>query len=405
MVKQAPLWNRDFIGMCLCNFFLFMTVNTLLTTLPFFIIDVLKQSEKEIGLTLMAFTLGAIFVRFFAGKWIDELGKKKILIASLVLFAITNISYLGVNSIFLLLVLRLLHGASFGVVSTATMAIAADIPPANRKGEGISFFSLSMSLSMALGPLTGLMIVSAFGFTALFAVCSIYTFVAFLFAKLAKVAEEPTKKREMRKRGFNWESMIEKKALPIAFVCFVLVLAQAAIQSYIPIYADSLGLGNIAGYFFVMYAIMLIVTRSFTGRIFDRFGANYVVYPSLAIYFLGWIGLIFVQSPIAFLAMGAVIGLGYGTLQPSFLTIATQVSPSERRGVTTSTFYLFFDIGMGFGAVILGIVAFYTNFQIMYLVCAGAVALAAVLYYRVQLKLASSARDNDDSLIEVESFK
>ncbi|MCL7748481.1 MFS transporter [Halalkalibacter alkaliphilus] len=385
MEKQVPLWNRDFIGMCLCNFFLFMTVNTLITTLPLYVINVLKQSEKEIGLTLMAFTLGAIFVRFFAGKWIDELGKKKILIASLLLFAITNIAYLGINSIFLLLVLRILHGAAFGMVSTATMAIASEIPSASRKGEGISYFTLSMSLSMVLGPLIGLMIVSTYNFTVLFAICSVYTIAAFLFAKMAKVEEVPVPNFDKTKRKLKWESMIEKKALPIAFVCFVLILAQSTIQSYVPIYAESLGLGNIAGYFFVMYAVMLIATRSFTGRIFDKFGANYVVYPSLVIYFLGWVGLSFVQSPFAFLAMGAVIGIGYGTLQPSFITLVTASSPSERRGVATSTFYLFFDIGMGVGAVLLGIVAFYTNYQMMYLVCAGIVVVATFFYYKVQL--------------------
>ena len=66
--------------------------------------------------------------------------------------------YFPVNSLSLLLLIRFIHGFSFGIATTATGTIAADIIPAVRRGEGMGYFATSTNLAMAIGPFLGLMI-------------------------------------------------------------------------------------------------------------------------------------------------------------------------------------------------------------------------------------------------------
>ncbi|WP_153945115.1 MFS transporter, partial [Acinetobacter baumannii] len=70
-------------------------------------------------------------------------------------FVLSTFLYLSVASVIFLLALRFVHGISFGVVTTATGAIASDLVPEERKGEGIGYFAMSMNLAMVLGPFIG----------------------------------------------------------------------------------------------------------------------------------------------------------------------------------------------------------------------------------------------------------
>ena len=88
-----------------------------------------------------------------------------------------------------------------------------------------------------------------------------------------------------------------------------------------------------------------------------------------------------VNTPLEFLLSGAVIGLGFGGLNPSFQTLAVLAAPTNRSGLATSTYFLSMDIGVGIGSFALGIVAAATDYRIMYLVCSGLVILLTVLFY------------------------
>ena len=87
------------------------------------------------------------------------------------------------------------------------------------------------------------------------------------------------------------------------------------------------------------------------------------------------------QTSFWFLGAGMLIGLGYGTLIPSFQTIAISAAPNHRRGSATATYFSFFDSGIGFGSFILGIVAAKSSYHNMYFVAAIIVAFTLLLYY------------------------
>ena len=100
---------------------------------------------------------------------------------------VSSFIYLIVDHIAVLVILRIIHGASFGMATTATGTVAADLLPLKRKGEGIGYYALSYNTAMFLGPLLSLSILAATNFTMMFTVLSALSVLSVLFALTIKV--------------------------------------------------------------------------------------------------------------------------------------------------------------------------------------------------------------------------
>ncbi|NHN33406.1 MFS transporter [Paenibacillus agricola] len=381
-MQKTTLWNKDFILISLSSFFIFITFYMLAVTLPSFVLDDLQGSNQQIGLVTTVFIIAAVIFRPLTGLWFDELNRKKIIFYSLALFTVCSLLYLTIHSFSMLLILRIVHGVGFGIAATVTSAIAIEIIPVQRRGEGIGYFSLFMSLAMVIGPFLGLTVLSHYHFTALFGACFVFSLLAFACSQLTRI---PLKLKLQNQpaivKSYNWRRFIEPKAIPISLAGSILAFSYGAISTFISVYAKFLGMEQMASYFFMVFAAMILVSRPFTGKLFDRAGEHVLVYPGIALFVIGMLWLSQAHSVAVFLVAGAIIGLGFGALLPSFQAIAVQVSPSHRRGLAMGTYFMLFDSGYGLGSYILGMVAAKSGYRTMYLVGSLIVACTAIIYY------------------------
>ncbi|MCS7463949.1 MFS transporter [Paenibacillus doosanensis] len=386
--QEQALWSRNFITICVCSFFIFMTFYILAVTLPAFVLDDLHGSKQQIGLVTTVFIIAAVIFRPLTGKWLDEVNRKKLILVSLAIFAVCTVLHLFVSSFYLLLVLRFVHGIGFGIAATATSAVVIHIIPNHRKGEGIGYFSLFMSLAMVIGPFLGLMITSHFTFNVLFGVCFILSALALLCALITRIPEKEggLTAPASSASSWDWRKLIEPKAIPISLAGSVLAFSYGAISTFISVYAKSLGLEQVASYFFMVFAAVILLSRPFTGRLFDRMGEHVLVYPGIVLFVIGMIWLSQAHTAGVFLLTGGIIGLGYGALLPSFQAIAVKSSPSHRSGLATGTYFVFFDSGYGLGSYLLGLIAAKTSYHTMYLIGGIVVAFTVILYYGLHHK-------------------
>ncbi|MNJ33213.1 Purine efflux pump PbuE [compost metagenome] len=331
------------------------------------------------GLVITVFVIAAVILRPLTGKAMNQMDNRKIVIFSLAVFLLSSIAYLLVSSLSSMLALRIVHGAAFGIAATSTSAIAIRFIPQERRGEGIGYFTLFMSLAMVCGPFLGLTISLHFGYMILFASCIVFSLLAFVFACMLQIPALESRFVDMKLKG--WRSYIEPKAIPISISGFVLAFSYAGIATYISIYATNLNLQNIASYFFVVFAALILISRPFTGRIFDKHGAHLLVYPGLVLFVVGMFVLSQSSQGVSFLTAGGIIGLGYGALLPSFQTLAIQSAPINRSSLATGTFFVFFDAGYGIGSYVLGVIASNSSYGHMYFIGAIIVAFVIVLYY------------------------
>lgn len=140
----------------LVNLFVFVFFYTFLTVLPIYTLQELGGTESQGGLLISLFLLSAIITRPFSGAIVERFGKKRMAIVSMALFALSSFLYMPIHNFSLLLGLRFFQGIWFSILTTVTGAIAADIIPAKRRGEGLGYFAMSMNLAMAIGPFLGL---------------------------------------------------------------------------------------------------------------------------------------------------------------------------------------------------------------------------------------------------------
>ena len=76
---------------------------------------------------------------------------------------VSSFIYLIVDNIAVLVILRIIHGASFGMATTATGTVAVfTFYHLKEKGEGIGYYALSYNTAMFLGPLLSLSILTGY---------------------------------------------------------------------------------------------------------------------------------------------------------------------------------------------------------------------------------------------------
>ncbi|CAM4011005.1 MFS transporter [Paenibacillus alkaliterrae] len=391
-MNNNKLWSADFIKICLSSFFLFFAFYTMATALSVYVTKGLGGSDTQAGLSMTVFVIAAVLLRPFAGQLMGRYGERRIVSISLLLYLLLSVAYLGVFGYAMLLLVRFLHGGTFAIATTAANTTAIGIIPEHRKGEGISYFSLFMSLAMVIGPFAGLTITTHGGFTAMLAMCALCSLLAFVLGASTKrpstqpQAESSGQPSSPVKSKFHPRDLVERKAVPIALSGFAVAFAYSGLVTFMSVYAHEQAIDQYASYFFVCFGIMIVLPRPIVGKLLDRASEHLIVYPSIAIFAAGMLLLSQAHSPVLLLVSGAIIGLGYGALLPCYQTIAVLAVPPERRGLATATFYLLFDLGYGIGSYSLGALASHYGYSAMYVLCALIIALSSVIYFTLHHK-------------------
>jgi MFS family permease len=392
-VNESRLWNRDFLILALVNFFIALNFYLLMVIISLFAMESLHSSPGQAGLASGIFVIGAVIARLFAGKWIERIGRKNMLCLGLILSLVMSLAYFGIGSIIFLLIVRFLHGAGFGIASIAAMTIIAGIVPKERFGEGLGYFTLSVTLASAIGPFLSMLISQRSGFVMIFVVCAVSAALNLATALFLSVAEiQLTPEQLERAKGFNFESFFELKAIAISIVCGIIYLCYSSVLSFLTPYAKEIHLAGPASLFFIFLALAVSVSRPSAGRLLDSKGDNWTMYPAILIFVIGVATLSQAHYGYALLAAGALIGVGFGSVQSSGQAISLKVTPPHRAGLAASTFFIFIDVGTGIGSCMFGLLIPHTGYRGMYVVAAILAFACIFLYYALHGKRTVAGR-------------
>jgi len=377
--RRAALWSKEFLGISLGNFLLYITQYAMIAALPIVIMTEYGGGEVEAGLAMTFFQIGTISARPFAGLVIDAVNKRRLMHTVLLAFFLVMTAFLFAASLSAIYGLRLMHGVIFAISTTTAATLAAMMLPASRKGEGIGYFALTTNLAMVVGPLVGLLLLEHFSDTTLFALLAALAAGSWAVSSM-RLPDEIILPQGAR-RPLSVETFIERKSLAPAAVAGITFFAYGSVLTFIPLYARSLGLAAETSLFYACYAGAILVTRPFVGHIFDRKGADYVVYPGLLLFAVGLFCLGHAAGLSSLLGAAVVLGMGFGAATPAFQTLAVRSAPPARAGVATATYFWSLDISVGLSAAGLGIVAVTYGFPFTYGVVDVAVVLCAAVCY------------------------
>lgn len=341
-------------------------------------------STSMAGLVASIFIIGSLVGRLCSGRLISVVGSKKILWVGILSFLLTSCLYFIHAGLTFLIITRLLQGIAVGIVGTASGTIIAQIVPKSRKGEGIGYYSLSAVLATAIGPLMGIQLMKLdSGYEWMFSLNIIFSIISICIILVIKFKVpyiQAPNGAEQEKRSFL-TSFLELRAIPISFVALLIGFAYSGVMSFLSFYAAEINLVEAAGWFFLVYAIIVISSRPITGKIFDRRGANIIIYPCLVLFAIGM--LLFSQATAGWMLLlsAALIGFGYGNFNSVAQSVAVKVTPSHRLGLATSTYFILYDLGLGLGPYLLGYFVNDGGYRSIFFAMAILIVVVIPVYY------------------------
>lgn len=377
MVASGKIWTRDFVFVCFANFFIFLGFQMTLPTIPLFV-EHLGGNDQLIGIVVGIFTFSALLIRPWAGHALETKGRRFIYLLGLAIFVISVGSYALVAGLFFLFTMRIVQGAGWGLSTTAGGTVATDLIPPHRRGEGMGYFGLSGNIAMAFGPALGLALVPLIGFHYLFLICAALGAAAFLFAaflhyKPVIATEQPNSVRQKK-----WD-LYEKSALKPSLLLFFITVTFGGIATFLPLYAIQEGVKGMEWYFF-FFAISLMLSRTFGGRLYDRRGIRAVFVPGTLAIIFAMILLTFLAHEWMLITAAIFYGLGFGMIQPALQAWAVNKAPSDRKGMANATFFSLFDLGVGLGAMLFGFIPSFFGYSGIYATSALSVSISLILY-------------------------
>ncbi len=376
-----PLWTANFVLIMVANFLVFVSFQMLLPTMPVYV-QKLGATEDIVGFVIGIFTVTSVAIRPFAGRSIDSRGRRSVYFFGLATIVVSIVAYDLIPTVVMILLMRLIHGVGWGVATTASGTIATDMIPRARLGEGMGYYGLTTVVAMAVAPALGLQVMASLGFSALFYGSSAICVLGACCAQFIKYL--PVEQR--RAGGTEGRSaLLEKRAFIPSILIFFINLSYGAIVTFIALYAARFEIHNI-GIFFTVYALALFIARPLFGRLIDRKGFDIAIIPGTLCIGLAMLTLFAAQGLQYFIAAAFLYGIGGGAVAPSLQAMAVRDVPPQRRGAANGTFMSGFDLGIGTGAILCGIVAKLTGYSVMYLLTLLPITVAFALYFLLARK-------------------
>ena len=286
-----------------------------------------------------------------------------------------GIGYAAVSAVVLAIVCRMLQGAALAFSNTTTATIASDALPQSRFAEGMGYFGMATALATSIAPALSLKLMSV-SFSIMFIVSSAFMVVAFmLYLFMNTSAKKPEAPVSLTLRG-----LIDSDAVPASVICLVFLLTWGALENFLSKFAAENNLPS-GGTFFLITAVMLIVVRFTLGSLADKMGDGIFVYSCNAAMLIAFLLLAVAPCRTTFYIAAILAGYAFGGIEPALQSMAVHIAPPERRGSANSTFLCAYDIGLGGGGGIAGVLISRLGYSKMFLIVAMATVASILLYF------------------------
>lgn len=351
------------------NFTLFFAFYVLTPLLPLYLSEHFGATKDVIGLVLSGYTITALLVRPFSGYVVDTFPRKTVLMIAFGLFAIFFAGYLAASTLLLFTIVRTLHGGPFGSVTTANATVAIDVLPSSRRTEGIGYYGLSNNLAMATAPTIGIWL---YQFTNSFEFLFWLALIVACAGWLIDSTVDLSRKDEGGRRKENCSTLsLDRFFLTRGWLLGLNMVAFGfsfgVLSNYLAIYGkEVMGITGGTGTYFLLCSVGLILSRLQGSKALRAGRVTHNAATGMVISLVGYTIFIFMPTlfasnhtavMIGYYGSALLIGLGNGHMWPAFQNMTINVARNNQRGTANSTILISWDIGMGLGILIGGIVA------------------------------------------------
>lgn len=369
-MSKTKFWTKNFILIALVNFFMFFAFQLFPSALPPYLKS-LGAPDSILGLLQGILTIATLIIRPFAGLALDRYGRKGIFIIGLIGMILSTAAYRFFPVIVIIFIIRFAHGMVWGIANTACSTVASDSIEKGRFAEGMSYFSLASSIAMAVAPAIAL----SLGMQNNVLLALIFLVISLILIFFIKYQDLPDNQRTERKKAAPY---VVESILP-SVIMLLIMITFGSIMTFLALYGAEKSVKGV-GLFFTVYAVSMLATRPFLGRLVDRRGFGAGIWPGVVLIPIALLILSVSGSLISFLICAILYGIGIGAAQASLQTMAIVKVPKDKIGAANATFFTGFDGGIGIGAVLAGLISAVTGYNGMFAIMAIFPILAGLLY-------------------------
>src|SRR5262245_59811443 len=318
--ERPRLITPSFLALAIASLAFFTAGGIVLPVAPRFAKFALGADAIGVGVAIGAFSVAALLLRPLVGWSSDRFGRKPLLVGGALLTVAALALHLVASTLPVFIVARGMLGAGEGFFLVASLAAASDIAPESRRGEAISFFTLTLYLGLAIGPPVAEMIFAAGSYQAVWlaaltiaAVAVVLTLVVPESAPAIRANADGT----VRPRG----PLIHPAGLFPGLVILLGLFGMAGFLSYLPLYTTSVGLQGAAAPL-ALSAIIVVILRIVGATWPDLFGAARLSGVALALSAIGLLVIGLVPTQLGLMAGTAVFATGVAFTMPAILSMA-----------------------------------------------------------------------------------
>ena len=351
------------------NFTLFFAFYVLTPLLPLYLSEHFGATKDVIGMVLSGYTVTALLFRPFAGYFVDSFPRKLVLMISFAAFSIFFAGYLAASTLLLFMLVRTLHGGPFGMLTVANATVAIDVLPSSRRTEGIGYYGLSNNLAMAIAPTIGIFVYKyTHSFELLFWIALVVACIGWMVDSTVDLKSKEIV-RNKSKISLDRFFLLRGWLLGLNMVAFG--FSFGVLSNYLAIYGkEVMGITGGTGTYFMLCSIGLILSRLQGSKALRNGRLTHNAAEGMVVSLVGYTIFILLPTLSSFLiphstflvyvgyyGSAILIGLGNGHMWPAFQNMTINVAQNNQRGTANSTILISWDIGMGLGILLGGIIA------------------------------------------------
>jgi MFS family permease len=335
-----------------------------------------------VGLEPMA----AFILRLFVLPWLHVRNALSVMTASLVMMILVSCSYLWATSVPMLILVRIMHGAAFVLLTSSVIALIVNFIPKEKSGQGFGVLSVATMIPYAvIPPLSELLIPHVRNEADIYAAVSIFSIVSILLlcALRGRIGRVLQGMDGVLMRRPNMTEIRENFRLPAVLMLlaaiFLVYLAHATLFYFMKDLSLQIQAGDV-GLFFIISMVTLILVRVFGASLFDRMNKFTTLQKALVLLIPCLFLLPHAAFPAAYYLLAALYGLCMGVILPLLNALLFSASPPALRGMNTNMTLFVLDAAY-FGMPYLGgsMIALGTGFSALFHVAAGFVLLCLFL--------------------------
>jgi MFS family permease len=358
--SRSLIWYFSLIGF----FAIFSTTISKNPVLPLFV-NAMGGGDSVLGLIAAVSPLAGILFSFPVGVMSDHIGRRRLLIASGIVFVLAPFLYLFVYDPLWLVPVRFFHGTATAILGPVIAAIIAERFPTT-KGEMLGTYSSATLVGRTLAPLCGGIIISATLFLPgllpyrLVYVAAAIAAVPVLILILMYREDRPGQLAVPGLAAFRGSLatfMQNPRLRATAVADMATYFVFGAFETFLPLYLLSLGISAWqTGVLFAVQVLVIAATKPFFGGIADRVDKRLQIAVGLLVTGLPVAIIPFLSDYGLLLTASAIFGAGISLSTVATSTYVADVAKKEELGASMGALSSIMDIGQSSGPLITGII-------------------------------------------------